>query len=72
MIQASSVKRTTVTSRVPKSRVETPSGQTSKTNGDFNQKVAQKAYELYVARGYKNGHDVEDWIKAEKIVRGQL
>jgi hypothetical protein len=47
-----------------------PLDKPSKSNGDFNQRVAQKAYELYVARGCENGHDVEDWIKAEKIVKG--
>jgi hypothetical protein len=71
MIQANTIKRTTVTSRVPiKNRMETPLAQSTKSNGDLNQKIAEKAYELYVARGCANGHDVEDWIKAEKIVRG--
>jgi hypothetical protein len=50
--------------------METPLAQSTKSNGDLNQKIAEKAYELYVARGCANGHDVEDWIKAEKIVRG--
>jgi len=70
MIQASTVKRTTVTSRVPKNRIETPLEKTTKAPADLSEKIAKKAYELYVARGCANGHDVEDWIKAEKIVRG--
>jgi hypothetical protein len=37
---------------------------------DFHQKIAEKAYQLYVARGCADGHDVEDWAKAEKIVKG--
>jgi hypothetical protein len=69
MRQTSTVKRTTDTSTALKNRFETPSAQPTKSKGDFYKKVAEKAYELYAARGYKNGHDVEDWIKAEKIVK---
>jgi hypothetical protein len=27
--------------------------------------VAQRAYELFLARGRVDGHDVEDWLEAE-------
>ncbi len=27
--------------------------------------IAHRAYELFVARGYQHGHDVEDWLQAE-------
>jgi hypothetical protein len=30
--------------------------------------VAQLAYEFYELRGREDGHDVEDWLKAEVIV----
>jgi hypothetical protein len=70
MRQTSTIKRATVTSPVLKNRFGTPLDQLTKSNGDFNQKVAEKAYELYLARGCENGHDVEDWIQAEKIVKG--
>ena len=70
MRQTSTVKRTTVTSSAPKSRFGTSLGQSIKLNGDLDQKIAEKAYELYVARGCENGHDVEDWIQAERIVKG--
>lgn len=29
------------------------------------EKIRQRAYELYEARGRENGHEVEDWIQAE-------
>jgi hypothetical protein len=70
MRQTSTVKRTTVTSSAPKSRFGMPLEKTVKSNGNLNQKIAEKAYELYVARGCENGHDVEDWIEAERIVKG--
>ena len=31
--------------------------------------IAKKAYDLYVKSGCKPGHDLENWVKAEKIVK---
>ena len=31
--------------------------------------VAQMAYELFERRGRVHGHDLEDWLEAERIVR---
>lgn len=31
--------------------------------------VAKVAYGLYELRGREDGHDLEDWLKAEMIVR---
>ena len=33
------------------------------------QEVARLAYRLYEKRGREDGHDLEDWLKAEAIVR---
>lgn len=33
--------------------------------------IAARAYELYVARGCEDGHDMEDWIRAESELRGR-
>jgi hypothetical protein len=33
--------------------------------------VAARAYQLYVERGCIHGHDVEDWIEAEKQIRSE-
>ncbi len=70
MRQASTMKRTTVKFPTSQNRLETPLDQPTKSNGDFNQKVAQKAYELFVARGCAHGYHVEDWLQAEQIVKG--
>ena len=32
--------------------------------------VARRAYELYQARGAEPGHDLEDWLQAEREVNG--
>lgn len=34
--------------------------------------IAQVAYELFEQRGREHGHDQEDWIRAEQIVRQRL
>ena len=31
-------------------------------------RIARRAYELYEHSGYKDGHDVENWIRAEREV----
>ena len=31
--------------------------------------IAQRAYALYLARGSEDGHDVEDWLQAERELR---
>jgi Protein of unknown function (DUF2934) len=33
--------------------------------------VAQRAYELFVARGRAEGHDVEDWLEAERQLEAE-
>jgi hypothetical protein len=38
------------------------------TERDFNEEIAKVAYDLYRKRGMGDGYDVEDWLKAEKIV----
>ena len=37
-----------------------------------NDLVKKKAYELYVQRGKVPGHEMEDWLAAEKIVDRDL
>ena len=40
------------------------------TVGDIDrERVARRAYELYLARGGGDGMDMEDWLAAEREVR---
>ncbi len=34
--------------------------------------IRKKAYELWEKRGRKAGHSYDDWLEAERIVRGKL
>ncbi len=36
------------------------------------QDIAHRAYELYVQRGSQPGKDVEDWVRAEKELTGEV
>ena len=39
---------------------------------EYFARVARKAYELFEQRGREPGHDVEDWIEAERLVREEM
>ena len=45
-----------------------PNGSAPVTDAD----VARRAYDLYLARGGEPGHDVEDWLQAERDLRGAV
>ncbi len=32
--------------------------------------IARRAYDLYLARGREDGHDLEDWLQAERELNG--
>ena len=36
----------------------------------FNE-ITKLAYQLYIDRGYEHGNDMEDWLRAERIVRAR-
>ena len=44
----------------------------SMSKEDVSKLVEKKAYELYEKRGRKPGHSMDDWLEAERIVRGKL
>ena len=33
--------------------------------------IRKRAYEFYEERGFENGHDIEDWLKAEAEIMGK-
>lgn len=42
-----------------------PEDRFSQIMADVHELIARRAYELFVERGFKHGHDVEDWLRAE-------
>ena len=45
------------------------SGRTA-AEADREEQIRVRAYELYVARGSEDGHDMEDWLEAEAEITG--
>jgi len=41
---------------------------TAGSSQELENEIRQRAYELYEARGRKNGHDLEDWLRAEEEI----
>lgn len=48
---------------------KTSTSTTSCSQKDMKDLIAKKAYDLYVKSGCKAGHDLDNWVKAEKIVK---
>jgi hypothetical protein len=38
--------------------------------GDHRDRIAMRAYELYLARGGRDGADFDDWLAAEREIAG--
>jgi hypothetical protein len=52
-----------------KSRKRPDNGTSSATGGEerpYDQRVALRAYELYLQRGGGDGRDIDDWLAAER------
>lgn len=43
-----------------------------KYSDEVREQIAKKAYELYEQRGREAEHDVEDWLKAEELIRKEM
>jgi HSP20 family protein len=37
-----------------------------KQMSEWSNRIAQRAYEVFASSGFTNGHDLEDWFKAER------
>lgn len=46
-------------------------GQSDRGAGDLHSHIAKRAYELDVRRGCQEGYAVEDWLEAEREIRGR-
>lgn len=39
---------------------------------ELRRRTAERAYDLYIQRARTDGHDLEDWLEAERLVRAEL
>ena len=75
MAAKSTTEKKTTTAKRPSRRPA--STRTIDTNGDMphaslgpsREQIAQRAFELFLARGGQHGHHVEDWLRAEREIR---
>jgi hypothetical protein len=56
-----------VTTALDRSAKSLPNRSALVTHSD----VARRAYDLYLARGCAHGHDVDDWLQAERKLRAR-
>ena len=58
------------TTKPKKERITAPTGGESQQGyfEDLGSRLAKRAYELYVQRGQEHGHDIEDWLEAERQI----
>jgi hypothetical protein len=42
----------------------------NQSSADLEEHIRRRAYELYLERGQKEGHDIEDWERARAEIRG--
>ena len=45
--------------------------QTRSTPKNLNDEIGKLAYKFFLERSSKHGHDSEDWLRAEKIVKAR-
>jgi len=45
--------------------------QPTQSVGGLNEQIRRRAFEPYEARGREEGHDVEDWLRAESEMAQQ-
>jgi len=57
-----------VPSVTPAKKAPTPLGATPEPIED---QIRRRAYELWIARGCRDGHNLEDWLDAERELRGE-
>ena len=47
----------------------TEKNKSAQSGMSLDAEISRRAYELYQERGGENGHDMEDWLRAEQEVR---
>ncbi|HET8761525.1 MAG TPA: DUF2934 domain-containing protein [Nitrospiria bacterium] len=43
----------------------------SEGENKIRQRIAERAYQLFQERGQVNGHDIDDWLQAERQIQAE-
>ena len=60
----------TVTAPRPNARARTAQPDTPTDGQIHRDAIARRAYEIFQARGGQHGYEIEDWLQAERELRG--
>ena len=41
----------------------------NRSSQNLSEQIQRLAYQFFVERGYQHGHDAEDWLRAEAVIR---
>ena len=58
--------------RVGKRKLSPEPESMQKYSDEVRERIAKKAYELYEQRGRQAERDLEDWLRAEELVRKEM
>ena len=59
------------TKKAPTATKRPTNGARAKKASPTQEDIARRAYELFIQRGYEHGHDMEDWLQAERDLNGR-
>lgn len=65
-VKSKTTPATTTAPKVSRARKSDEPTTTTESTQSVRDLIAQRAYERFIARGYQHGHDVEDWLHAER------
>lgn len=54
-----------------KTKLKSPTGKTKEDEKALHEMIDKKAHEIYEKRGKEHGKDLEDWLEAERIMKGK-
>jgi len=67
-----SATKVTVKKKLTKHAPLAASPQSIELPDGMRSRITKKAFELWQERGYRDGHDIEDWLDAEAIVMEEI
>ena len=65
-------RRETSTNVISMPATESSTPELDKATGLTDRDIARRAFEIFCERGCEHGHDLDDWLQAEREVRGSV
>jgi hypothetical protein len=65
-------RRETSTNVIAMPATESSTPALAKATGLTDRDIARRAFEIFCERGCEHGHDLDDWLQAERELRGSV